>query len=124
MVSANLSGAEAKSPLPLRLIGPGIFPAAPSRALPVGRLIQHGLDLVQLAVSNLENLCYLPGERRRGPSADGAAVGSLKVASVSRRVVEKNEAEDHSSFLVDHEIAAITNPRDEVEQAGLKLVVA
>src|ERR1700689_729827 len=119
---ATPPGAAIKPPLPLRLIGPGIFPAAPSRALAVGRLGQHGLDLVQLAASNLENLGDFPGERRRGSGGHGAAVGSLKVAGVSRRVVGKNGAEDHPPFLVDHEIAAIANPRNEVEQAGLKLV--
>jgi len=77
---------------------------------------------MQLPVADLENFRYFPRKWGSRTGTDGAAIGRLEVASVSGAVIEEDKTEDNSSRFVNDRIAAITDQRDKMKQAGAELI--
>src|SRR4029077_3007066 len=101
-----------------------VFPIAPAGGHAVGCALHDGFDLMNFSALNLEELGELPGPELRGAGGDLAAVGSFEIARVATGVIEKDEAENQAPLGIDGDEAAVTNPRNEVQQAGFELLHA
>src|SRR5689334_1196687 len=107
-----------------RPVGHAVFRAAPPRLHAVRRLRQDGFDTVNLSFFNLEQLAQLPGPRRRWTGGHRTPGRRREMARVAAHVVEKGEAEDEPTLLIDGDVPPIANTRHEVQQPGLELLAA
>src|SRR3954469_16169296 len=100
-------------PRVLDLVGHAVFPAAPARGHAVGRPFEHGLDLMQQPLLDLEQLGDFPGPRLLWPGSDGATIRRLEGARLAGRMIERRERQHDAALLIDDDIAAIANAIDE-----------
>src|ERR1039458_2296403 len=85
-------------------VGHGVLPATPAGAHAVRTAVQHGLNLVQLTVIDLEQ--FRKFKRPRDSRTDGnrTPVRSLEGVVLARSVVEKDERKHHAPLYVHHRI--------------------
>src|SRR5215472_2698407 len=88
-----------------RVIGHGLRPGAPAGVHPVGRTVEHGLDLVNLAALHLEQLGDFPGPGLRGAGSHDAPIRYAECARGAAHMIEEPEREHDSALLVHGDVA-------------------
>src|SRR5690606_25378407 len=106
------------------VIAHALLPGAPAGVHAIGRTLQEGIDLADVALLDLEHLGDLPGMRLHRTCDDVAAIGRLELACLATGVVEEGEREHDAALLVDGHEAAVTDAVHEGHQARLELLGA